>query len=436
MKAGYNNTDIGVIPEDWEINTYGKVFDFLSTISNSRSELSFKGDFDYIHYGDIHVRWTNTLDLNKHELPKIKREKIKNLPAAIKDGDLVMADASEDYEGIAKTIEVKNVGQKVIFSGLHTFLMRDRNNYFVDGLRGYLHEIPVVKQQIHKVATGLKVFGVSKNTLKNIVIPIPKPEEQKAILAALSDTDGLIESLEKFIHKKRDMKTATMQQLLTGKKRLSGFNVKWETIQLNKIGKTYGGLSGKVKYDFGHGSGKYIPFLNIMNNVVINTKFLEVVDISQNEKQNAAKKGDLFFNGSSETPDELGYCSLLKENIPSLYLNSFCFGFRFYEEDNHDGLFFAYLFRSSVGRDYIYSLAQGATRYNLSKTNFLKLNISLPRYEEQKSIASILSDMDSEIKALEQRLEKTKALKVGMIQELLTGNIRLLKSEEFKEVAV
>ena len=232
MKAGYNNTDIGVIPEDWEINTYGKVFDFLSTISNSRSELSFKGDFDYIHYGDIHVRWTNTLDLNKHELPKIKREKIKNLPAAIKDGDLVMADASEDYEGIAKTIEVKNVGQKVIFSGLHTFLMRDRNNYFVDGLRGYLHEIPVVKQQIHKVATGLKVFGVSKNTLKNIVIPIPKPEEQKAILAALSDTDGLIESLEKFIHKKRDMKTATMQQLLTGKKRLPGFKEDWNIKKL------------------------------------------------------------------------------------------------------------------------------------------------------------------------------------------------------------
>jgi type I restriction enzyme S subunit len=138
------------------------------------------------------------------------------------------------------------------------------------------------------------------------------------------------------------------------------------------------------------------------------------------------KKGDLFFNGSSETPDELGMCSILLHDIEKVYLNSFCFGFRLNSEAGVQAYYLAYFFRSGEGRKLLYSLAQGATRYNLSKSNFLKLEIPLPEQQEQTAIATVLSDMDAEIYALEARRDKTRQIKQGMMQELLAGRTRLV----------
>ncbi|MBO1349025.1 MAG: restriction endonuclease subunit S [Hormoscilla sp. GUM202] len=117
---------------------------------------------------------------------------------------------------------------------------------------------------------------------------------------------------------------------------------------------------------------------------------------------------------------------MLLKTINDVYLNSFCFGFRLREDFEADGLFLAYFFRSNEGRKLLYNLAQGATRYNLSKTNFMKLKFKIPTRQEQRAIASILSDMDAEIAALEKRRAKTKAMKQGMMQELLTGKTRLI----------
>jgi len=134
----------------------------------------------------------------------------------------------------------------------------------------------------------------------------------------------------------------------------------------------------------------------------------------------------LFFNGSSETPEEVGFCSVLMEDIPNLYLNSFCFGFRFNSDANVCGLFFAYWFRGADGRAAMSVLAQGATRYNIAKSAFMRLSIPQPSREEQTAIATVLSDMDAELAALETRRDKTRALKQGMMQALLTGRIRLV----------
>ena len=121
--------------------------------------------------------------------------------------------------------------------------------------------------------------------------------------------------------------------------------------------------------------------------------------------------------------------------IQNLYLNSFCFGFRFFSNSDIDPLFLAYFFRSQTGRNLFFSLAQGATRYNLSKTNFLKLVISIPpTLPEQKAIAEILSDMDSEIEKLTARRDKYRQVKQGMMQTLLTGKIRLVTDDELKRV--
>jgi type I restriction enzyme, S subunit len=122
----------------------------------------------------------------------------------------------------------------------------------------------------------------------------------------------------------------------------------------------------------------------------------------------------------------VGMCSVLQEDVPNLYLNSFCFGFRLNKDLKTNGLWLTYFFRSNAGRELIYSLAQGATRYNLSKTNFLKLEIPYPDPTEQEAIVNIISDMNLEIKALEKSLEKYRQIKTGMMQQLLTGKIRLI----------
>ena len=217
-KKGYKHTELGEIPEDWEVKSYGEIFTFLSTSTNSRADLSTKGDFGYVHYGDIHTDWNNKLDLSKVRLPKISQHLISS--AFLEEGDVIMADASEDYEGISKSVEVYNIGKQRAVAGLHTFLLRDREKQLSDGYRGYLHSIPVVKSIFDRLATGMKVYGISKSNLSAVLVPVPSKKEQTAIASILSDMDEEIQALAQRLGKTRQIKQGMMQELLTGKTRL------------------------------------------------------------------------------------------------------------------------------------------------------------------------------------------------------------------------
>jgi type I restriction enzyme S subunit len=265
----------------------------------------------------------------------------------------------------------------------------------------------------------MKVFGVSKPQLKTILIPLPPLSEQTAIASALSDMDQLIAKTEQLIEKKKAIKQGVMQELLKPKEG-------WVVKKLGDFGKTYGGITGKSKADFGKGDAHFIPFMNIMGNPVIDTEFLQRVNIKTGEIQNKVQKGDLFFNGSSETPEEVGLCSVLDSSVEGLYLNCFCFGYRTFKQNELNGHFLAYYFRSPLGRNLIFSLAQGATRYNLSKTNLLKLELPIPSFREQETIASILIEIDEGLRLQKLKLQKLKLQKQGMMQALLTGKIRLV----------
>ncbi|ANO53043.1 hypothetical protein BA177_06045 [Woeseia oceani] len=277
------------------------------------------------------------------------------------------------------------------------------------------------------MATGTtSVAAIYTRDLLKLHILVPPLPEQRAIATVLSDVDALLDGLDRLIAKKRDLKQAAMQQLITGETRLPGFEEAWEVKRLAELGVTYGGLTGKTKADFGVGSAYYVTFLNVMTNVVIDCSTFDRVKVAQSELQNRIKCGDLLFNGSSETPEEVAMCALMDVDIPNLYLNSFCFGFRFYEGTQANGLFMAYYIRSYEGREIMKSLAQGSTRYNLSKSALLKATLHLPSLPEQTAIATVLSDMDAEIAALEQRRNKTRDIKQAMMQELLTGKTRLI----------
>ncbi|MBQ3456579.1 MAG: restriction endonuclease subunit S [Synergistaceae bacterium] len=197
----------------------------------------------------------------------------------------------------------------------------------------------------------------------------------------------------------------------------------WEEVKLSDIGYTYSGLTGKTKADFETGNGKFITFLNVLNNIKIDIKILGRVSIRENERQNAVNVGDLFFNTSSETPEEVGMCAVLLDNPGICYLNSFCFGYRLKRTDISP-LFLSYYFNSGVGREFMRIHAQGSTRYNLSKQSFLKQSIHIPTFKEQTAIADTLAAFDTHITNLTELITKKKAIRDGALDELMTGRTR------------
>ena len=283
-----------------------------------------------------------------------------------------------------------------------------------------------VRQWLASNSTGTTMASMNQGVLSRVAIPFPPTiAEERSIAEVLNDADALIDSLEQLLTKKRQVKQGAMQELLTGKRRLPGFQQSWSEVRLGSVGRTYGGLTGKGKADFGHGASKYITFMNVMTTVRTSTEMVESVEVGPSESQNMVQPGDLLFNGSSETPEEVALCSWVESCDEGVFLNSFCFGFRPFDSDRLSGLFMAYFFRGRPGRAAVSSLAQGATRYNIAKTALLQAPLCLPAFAEQQAIAEVLSSMDTEIAALESRLTKARALKQAMAQALLTGRIRI-----------
>lgn len=217
---GFKQTEIGKIPKDWKQPTFGEAFDFLPTATYSRAETSTNGDSGYIHYGDIHMKWTHAIDFDKALMPCISKDQVKNY-TLLRDGDVIIVDASEDYDGIGKCVVAKNVKGRKVISGLHTYLLRDKFDAIDNGFKGYLHSNALIKNQFDTLATGLKVYGVSRSNLALVLIPLPPTKaEQKAIGTVLSDMDKELEALETKLEKYRMIKQGMMNNLLTGKIRL------------------------------------------------------------------------------------------------------------------------------------------------------------------------------------------------------------------------
>ena len=184
--------------------------------------------------------------------------------------------------------------------------------------------------------------------------------------------------------------------------RFKGFTEAWEQCKLGDIGKTFTGLSSKTSDDFGHGEAKFLPYLNIFNNPIADVNFLETTEIDKN--QNKIKYGDVFFTISSETPEEVGMSSIWLGNGSNIYLNSFCFGFRLLI--NADSYYLGYLFRSSTFRKSVTILAQGISRFNISKNKVMEISVYLPKNEEQKKIGQLFYKLDSLITLHQRKQQK------------------------------
>ncbi len=282
-----------------------------------------------------------------------------------------------------------------------------------------------LQNQFHRLIVGSNYPAINSSDVKNLKVPLPPLPEQQKIAQILSTWDKAIEKTEQLIRAKIQLKKGLMQQLLTGKKRFKEFDGKeWKEYVFGDLGRTYTGLSGKTKDDFGNGY-PYIPYLNIINNSRVKPDQMDFVSIGSNEKQNEVKYGDIFFTTSSETPEEAGMPSVLLDDLNKTFLNSFCFGFRLYNFNTIDPSFARFYFRSYMARKEIFRLAQGSTRYNISKNEIVKIKFLLPSIIEQAKIATFLSCLEDEICILRERLGKYNEQKKGLMQKLLTGEVRV-----------
>ena len=194
------------------------------------------------------------------------------------------------------------------------------------------------------------------------------------------------------------------------------FFISWEHRKLGDIGKTYGGLSGKAKEDFGHGDAKFVTYMNVFSNPVGDPAMTEAIELDS--RQNEIKKGDIFFTTSSETPDEVGMSSVWMENMPNTYLNSFCFGYR--PTLKFDLYYLAYVLRSDSIRNKFIFLAQGISRYNISKNKVMEMSIPIPSMEEQVFLGKLFKNLDNLI-TLHQR--KQNGLNLWFLSKKCTSNL-------------
>lgn len=422
MKPGYKQTEVGVIPEDWKVKSIADIMTLKHGFAFSSVYFSKSGPIvltpgNFRLEGGLYFEERNT-----------KRYSGSYSAAmTFRKGDLliVMTDLTPDCNLLGKPAFVES--DEVILHNQRIGLaqLNDQSTclkllYYLLLSRPYLYRI---KEQ----ATGSTVRHTSNKSIYSVKLAYPPLPEQRAIAEALSDVDGLLGGLDRLIAKKRDLKQAAMQQLLTGQTRLPGFHGEWEVKTLGKLGNISGaGVDKKIRP--GEPLVRLVNYMDVYRSNLISSVDLDhVVSASPDQASRCAvRRGDIFFTPSSEMPFDIAASAVATEDIPDA-----CYSYhvvRLRLEEDWDLNFRAYAFKTQNFLDQAARTCEGSgVRYVISQSKFRQLTVRYPTSKtEQTAIAEILSDMDAELTALEQRREKTLALKQAMMQELLTGKTRLV----------
>jgi len=421
IPEGFKKTLLGLLPKDWNVDCFADVFELMSTNSFSRDNLTYEptsNEIQNIHYGDIHSTFeSEILDCSIHKLPFIKDECIKNQKFNfLKDGDLLITDASEDYEGVGKCIELKNIGSAKIVPGLHTFLARDNSNKTFNGFRTYIFNNPQVTIDLKKIATGISVYSISKKNLEKLLLPIPPKFEQQRIAKVLSTWDQAIDTVKKSIVALKKRNQGLEKMLLTGEKRLKGFVGIWELKSLgdmlfytprevDKPKKTFLALGLRS-----HGKG-------IFHKPNFDPKAIAM------EKLYEVKENDLVVNITFAWEQAIAIASkndaggLVSHRFPTYVFNS----------KTADQLYFKFFILQSFFKSRLELISPGGAGRNrvMSKKDFLKLEVRVPIAEEQKAIGQVLETANLELNKYERKLKMFQEQKKGLMQQLLTGKIRV-----------
>ena len=421
IPQGYKQTELGIIPEDWDVKILGNIGTFSKGSGVSRTE-SNTGKIPCVRYGEL---YTHHNDYIKTFNSFISSEVAKNAKM-IKWGDVLFAASGETKEDIGKSVAF--VSDFEAFAGGDIIILSTNGMLCDAKYIGYAsNSLHVVKQKAAK-AQGDAVVHITSDSIKNIKILLPPLSEQKAIAEALSDVDELITALDKKIAKKRLIKQGAMQELLTGKKRLPGFEEEWEKKTIEDLGELTGsGVDKKFKED--EHFVRLVNYLDVFRRDYIYDKELDFWTTANDLKKEQCNvlQGDVFFTPSSEMPFDIAISAVAMNDMKDV-----CYSYHIYRLRFHidiDLCFKAYMFKSQFFYDQANVACEGSgKRYVISLSKFKKLKVYYPtNIQEQQAIATILSNMDEEIADLEAQREKYRLVKSGMMQKLLTGQIRLKK---------
>lgn len=411
----FKHTDIGLIPHDWEVKTILSVIDECNYGVGAEA-IKYNGGAKYLRITDID-------DGSHHYSPKpLTSPAFYDECHLAKSGDMFVARTGAS---VGKSYLYHPQDGKLVYAG---FLIKvhisKANPYYV-----FLNTLTqrysnwVISESAR---TGQP--GLNAEQLKTLLIPLPPTlAEQERIAGALSSIDTLIGALNEQIEKKRHIKQGTMQQLLTGKKRLAGFTGEWIEKTIEELGILTGaGVDKKSSED--ETPIRLVNYLDVFKRDYIFQKELDFWVTANEGKKHQCNvlKGDIFFTPSSEMPYDIALSALAMEDMPNV-----CYSYHIYRlrlNEDIDFLYRAYMFKSDSFYSQANQTCEGSgKRYVISLSKFKQMTVTYPSSKkEQRAIANILSSMDTEITNLEQKRDKYMAIKQGMMQNLLTGKIRLI----------
>jgi len=399
-----NNKSQKNTSSDWQMIPVGEIFTFIKSYAFSRDNLSrgiiTTSSIGNIHYGDIHSTYTSkNIDLSRIEIPIIKdvnfQPQKENL---LKDGDLVMADASEDYDGVGVTISVHGLGKNKVVGGLHTFVLRDEKGKTNEYFRQYIFKNKEIRGKLQKIANGVSVYGISKASLAKVELPIPPLSEQDRIVSVLETWDKTIEKLLKKLEIKKQIKKGLMQDLLTGKKRLEGFDDKWKFINLGETCKKI--TTGRLDANAMVKNGRYRFYTC--------AKDYSFID------EYAFDTEALLVSGNGAN---VGYVHYYKGKFNAYQRTYVLYDF------HENILFVKYLLDLFLKNRIKEEVREGNTPY-ITMDTLTDMNLKIPSHQEQQSIVNILNIADREIDILKRKLKVLKEQKRYLLNNLITGTIR------------
>jgi type I restriction enzyme S subunit len=399
----------------WDQLVFSDVFSFYNTNSYSRALLDDKGEIMNIHYGDIHTKFSMLFDVRKEQIPylgeEIDKKKIRE-ENFLKIGDLVIADASEDYKDIGKAIEVINLDNKKVVAGLHTYIARPTKPCAI-GFNGYLMQTANIRSQIQKLATGISVLGISKTNISKIQLCLPSEAEQDKIASFLSAVDEKIAQLSQKHQLLSQYKQGMMQKLFSQQIRFkaddgSEFS-EWKTLKFKYFIQERNQICSDATVE--------LCSLTIEKGVTEKTERY-TRDFLVKDEKNAYK--EVHFNDFVMNPMNLRFGAIAKSNMDKIvkiskYYNVFNINQNIVNLD-----YFVYFSVSKPIIDFYNLMSTGSLiekRRNHFK-DFIQYEKSFPCLEEQTKIANFLSAIDQKIEVTAQQIEQAKQWKKGLLQQM------------------
>lgn len=303
-------------------------------------------------------------------------------------GDILFQRSSEALEDVGQA-NVYLDSKPAVFGG---FVIRgkSKSNYYPMFFR-YLLASPTARKKIIVKGARAQHFNIGQDGLSKVCLNIPSIQEQEKIAKLFECIDTRIATQNKIIEKYESLIQAMCDTLIESEQH------KVE-LSFSDFGESYSGLSGKSAEDFGEGC-PYITYMNVNQNQIIDTTNVGLVKINEAEQQSVVRYGDILFTLSSETPEEVGMGAVYLGKTYPLYLNSFCFGVHIIDESKIFPPFLAYYISTQSFRKAVYPLAQGSTRFNLQKSDFMKKVFPFPIAERQNKIYSVLKTYSDKLSA-------------------------------------